>query len=393
MMSNAVAYETDFEGLIGQCREIIDETSWQHVRDWKAKTGGKAVGCFPVYCPIELIYANGVLPVGLNGAGTSLDIERADALFGSFACSIVKTTTEMAMRGVLKDLDGIFFHSICDAARNLASVFKGNFSKDLVVEYLHLAQNPSSPAALDYLEYEFGRVQKTLEQMTGKPMRDDDLWKSIRAFNENRRLISKLYQIRRESSHMLSVAEVFQLVRAGYCMPPEEHNAILQIAIEAVPKRKIKKRDSIRIILEGSFCETPPIELLRLLDESGCAVVDDDLLLGRRWVEGDIPMNGNPVRALAENYLNHASYSSVSHDWRKNRFDRLIERIRNSKADAVVFCIAKFCEPALIDYPMFRKYVEREGIPQILLEFEEKMWTFESLKNDLSTFVESILFD
>jgi benzoyl-CoA reductase/2-hydroxyglutaryl-CoA dehydratase subunit BcrC/BadD/HgdB len=54
---------------------------------------------------------------------------------------------------------------------------------------------------------------------------------------------------------------------------------------------------------------------------------------------------------------------------------------------------AKFCEPALFDYPLFRLALERANIPHLVIEFEEKMWTFERARNELETFVESMLFD
>jgi len=55
------------------------------VREWKqAHPGAKAVAYFPVYSPVELIHASGMLPVGLSGAGDRLDIQHADARFGSF---------------------------------------------------------------------------------------------------------------------------------------------------------------------------------------------------------------------------------------------------------------------------------------------------------------------
>jgi hypothetical protein len=37
--------------------------------------------------------------------------------------------------------------------------------------------------------------------------------------------------------------------------------------------------------------------------------------------------------------------------------------------------------------------LERAGIPHLLVEFEEKMWTFERTRNEIETFVESMLFD
>ncbi len=383
----------DFESLISRCREIIEDASRQEVLRWKEENRGKAVGYFPVYSPLELIYANGMLPVGIMGGGNKLDVEHADSYFGSFVCSIVKSTTELAIRGQLNYLDGIFFHSICDAARNLSFVFKRNFSSQMFVEYIHFPQNPSSPSSVDYLVTELERIRRILEEVNQKPMTEESLRQSIHAYNETRSLIQSLYRIKADTPHLLSTAETYQLIGAGNSLPPEEHSAMLRAALEEIPNRKVKPRDRIRVILEGSFCEQPPLELLEVLDEAGCYIVDDDLLLGRRWNETEIPLDRNPVRALAESYIDHARYSSVSHDWRRPRFLRLIERVRQSRAEAVVFCIAKFCEPALLDYPLFKDALEREGIRHIFLEFEEKMWTFEKLRNEIETFVESMLFD
>lgn len=383
----------DFENLISRCREIIEDTSRQEVLRWKEENRAKAVGYFPVYSPLELIYANGMLPVGIMGGGNKLDVEHADSYFGSFVCSIVKSTTELAIRGQLNYLDGIFFHSICDAARNLSFVFKRNFSSQMFVEYIHFPQNPSSPSSVDYLVTELERIRRILEEVNQKPMTEESLRQSIHAYNETRSLIQSLYRIKADTPHLLSTAEAYQLIGAGNSLPPEEHSAMLRAALEEIPNRKVKPRDRIRVILEGSFCEQPPLELLEVLDEAGCYIVDDDLLLGRRWNETEIPLDRNPVRALAESYINRARYSSVSHDWRRPRFLRLIERVRQSRAEAVVFCIAKFCEPALLDYPLFKDTLEREGIRHIFLEFEEKMWTFEKLRNEIETFVESMLFD
>jgi len=67
--------------------------------------------------------------------------------------------------------------------------------------------------------------------------------------------------------------------------------------------------------------------------------------------------------------------------------------VRRARADAVVFMPAKFCEPALFDYVLMKQGLERAGIPHLLVEFEEKMWTFERTRNEIETFVESMLFD
>lgn len=71
----------------------------------------------------------------------------------------------------------------------------------------------------------------------------------------------------------------------------------------------------------------------------------------------------------------------------------LLEKVQSAKADAVLFCIAKFCEPAYFDYVLFKNMMDSQNIPHLLVEFEEKMWTFEKARTEVETFVESILFD
>ena len=59
-------------------------------------------------------------------------------------------------------------------------------------------------------------------------------------------------------------------------------------------QRNEKPKDRIRVVLEGSFCEQPPIELLEGLEAAGCYILDDDFLIGWRWFPEDIPTEGDP---------------------------------------------------------------------------------------------------
>ena len=176
-------------------------------------------------------------------------------------------------------------------------------------------------------------------------------------------------------------------------MPVEEHNALLEEALEQLAKRPGKPRDSIRVVVEGAFCEQPPLDLIKLIEDAGCYLVDDDFVIGRSWFTEDVPVNGDAVRALAESYVNRAVYSSVRHDFRAPRWEGLAEKVKRSRADAVLFLIAKFCEPAYFDYVLFKKKLEEIGVPHLLLEFEEKQFTFDRVRTEVETFVESLVFD
>jgi benzoyl-CoA reductase subunit C len=375
------------------CEDIIQDLSFSTVRQWKEQhPGAKAIGYFPVYAPVELIHACGMLPIGLNGAGDGLDIQYADARFGSFICSIVKTTLEMGMTKHLAPFDGLLFSSICDSARNLCFVMKRNFPA-LYTDFIHLPHNPNSEASTVFLVSEYQRLRTNLEQMTGTKMTERALGDSIEIYNENRRLTRQLYDERAHNPHLIRTSELYALIRAGNFMPVEEHTALLRKTVHDLPSRQGKQRDSIRIVIEGSFCEQPPLDLIKIIEEAGCYIVDDDFVLGPRWFLDDVPVNGDPMKALAESYNNRSVYSSVRHDFRKPRHKELIAKARRRNADAVLLLIAKFCEPAYFDYVLFKQELEKEGIPHLLMEFEEKMFTFERLRTEVETFVESLLFD
>jgi len=381
------------ESLVSRYREPLENYPLDLAAEWKSRHPEKRlIGCYPVYHPVELIHAAGMVPVAVIGGGNRLEIANADSRFQSFVCSIVKSTLELGMIGKLDFLDGIVFHSICDPARNLGSVFKRNFPK-LMVEYIHFPQNMTSPHTVDYLASEYRRVKEIYEALAGRAIGDADLCRSIALFNEQRRLLRELYALRAAKPQNVSAVESYVLMRIGTLLPPEEHVPLLKEALAALRQREEKPKDRIKVVLEGSFCEQPPLELIEALEAAGCYILDDDFLLGWRWFLEDIPTEGDPLRNLAESYLRRSVYSGVKHDTREPKSKHLIDRVRETGAAAALILSAKFCEPALFDYALYKRALEKEGIPHLFLEFEEKMWIFDKAKTEIETFVESMLLE
>jgi benzoyl-CoA reductase subunit C len=380
------------ERTFDRIADVVQDLSFGSVRRWKEQhPGAKAVAFFPVYAPVELAHAAGMLPVQLSGAGDRLDIQHADSRFGSFICSIVKTTQEMAMTGHLEPFDAFLFSSICDSARNLCFVIKRNLPQ-MYVDFIHLPHSTST-SSVDFLAAEYRRIIAELEKLGGIKISDESLRAGIAVYNRQRQLVRQLYELRAHSPEKLRCWESYLLVRSGNFLPVEEHVALVSDGLQQVFTRPTKKRDSVRVVVEGAFCEQPPIEVIRLLEEAGCDVVEDDLALVQRWFNSDIDVQDDPVRALAQSYVLNSVYSSVRHDFRHPRWEGLEEKIRKTRADAVIFLIAKFCEPAYFDYVLFKKKTEELGLPHLLLEFEEKLFTFDRIRTEVETFVESLVFD
>jgi benzoyl-CoA reductase subunit C len=292
----------------------------------------------------------------------------------------------------MDDFVGVVFSSICDVARNLASVVKRN-APDLYIDYLHLPQNMSSAASQAYTRAEFDRFRNNLAAHIGRAIPDSAIARSLNLYNDIRRLTRMLYDERKSRPGSISAADLRAVVQAGTRMMPEDFILLLEEIVAAVRDRKVHPRDSVKVVIEGAFCEQPPIELLDAIEAAGCQVNDDDMVIGWRLFSEDIISNGDALGALARAYLHDSVYTSVRHDNGRPRTEGLALRMQRSGAEAVLFTPAKFCEPALLDYVLFRQRLDEAGVPHLKLEFEEKMWTFDAPRTEVETFVESLLFD
>lgn len=367
-----------------------EDLSFSYVTAWKEETGGRAIGHYPVYAPQEIIRAAGALPVGIMGAWGLVDVDYADSRVQSFVCSVAASTLELGLTGRLVPFDGMVFSDICDIARNLSGIFTRNFP-EMLVEYLHLPQNASSQATVPYLRKELERLARHLEKLTESPLREEDLLESIELYNRQRALLGEAYELRQKNPELLPIDEAYLLARAAGQMPVEDHIALLEGVLPDIRERPTKARDNIRVLAMGPFCEQPPLELLRVIEEAGCYVVDDELLRAYRWYTAPIPGDGDPFQSLARSYVERSHVSSVRYPGGQ-RGEALVEWVKQAGAEGVLFVTAKFCEPALYDYVLYKEFLEKAGIPYMHMEFEEKMSAFESPRMQVETFVESILF-
>ncbi len=367
------------------CRELMEDATFPTVRRWR-EAGGKVLGHFQVYFPEEIAHAAGMLPLKMRGA--PIEARQAEARFGSYLCSILKTSLELALSRQVQ-LDMFISLPICDAARNLAAVWGRNFSYPCQI--LYLPQNANSSHSAQYLRGEYARLKRAIEAVAGRAITDDDLRTSIRVFNENRRLLHRLYAIKRETPWRLSADEAYVLMAVGGMIPREEHNDLLRAVIPQIESRPAKPQDRIRVVFEGGFCEQPPLDLLRTIAQF-CYVVDDDLLIGLRWILEDVPLDGDPLFNLAEAYLEKSSYSPVQHDLRKPKEKMLLQRMQAARASAAIITAAKMCEPGLDEQVAYSKALDEAGIPYFVSEFEENMTSFDHMQIQLETFVENLLF-
>ena len=83
-------------------------------------------------------------------------------------------------------------------------------------------------------------------------------------------------------------------------LPVEEHTVLVREYLAAAEQLPRPKRDNARVVINGSFCEQPPLALIKSIEMSGCYVVDDDFMLVTRWLLDEVPADGDPLRRAVQ---------------------------------------------------------------------------------------------
>jgi benzoyl-CoA reductase subunit C len=378
--------------IVDWAAEVCDDIDFGLSRRWLSEDPGrKAAGYLPVYAPRELIRATGMLPVGVHGGGDRLEIIRGDAFYQSYICHLPRSVVELAQSGRLDFLSAVLFPATCDVIRNLSGTWQLLYP-ELYVRYLDLPQGGDPRLMADFWYEELGVLAEGLGGVAGRAVTAEALREAIDAYNTTRALIRELYRTRRDAPWSVPTEELYLLLRAGEVVPLEAFLERGRAYLSAVRSEPGRVRDRARVVVVGSFCEQPPIGLIKTIERSGCFIVDDDFLLGDRMLVADVSLDGDPLRNLAEAFVRHAVRTSTLFEPDPAGKRRLIrERIAAARADGVIFASASFCDPALLDRPMLRAGAEEAGIPCISFQFAENTGQFQQFREQAGTFADAIM--
>ncbi len=376
------------QSIVQMAENLCRDFDFNYVKSWKEKNHGHALGFMPVYAPRELIHAAGILPVGIMGAGDEIEIIRGDAYFQSYICRIPRSTIELGVSGRLDCLDGMVFPAICDVIRNLSGMWKMMFPNKLS-RYMDFPQNFGDSGLSFYLK-EMESFVKDLSLISKINVTEDRLRESIQLYNENRRAIDKLYNLRSQYPHKVLTIELYLLMRASNILEVSEHTRLLQEYMKAIVEVDRPERDNVRVIVSGAFCEQPPLNLVRALENSGCYIVDDDWVLGARYLLGDVNLDGDPFENLARAYLSRTVRTASRYEEGEEKGDYLISLVKQRRAEGVVFAAASFCDPALLERPMLQSALTKAGVPHTGFKYAENTGQIQVIKEETGTFADSI---
>jgi benzoyl-CoA reductase subunit C len=354
------------------------------------RPGLKACGYLPVYAPREIIRAAGLLPLGIHGGGERLEIIRGDAFYQSYICHLPRSVIELAQSGRLDFLSAALFPSTCDVIRNLSGMWQLLYP-GVYVRYLDLPQVCQSATGGLFWEEELRLLLRELGGISERPGGNAAVREAVIIYNNARALVRELYRVRRDRPWSVPTEELYILLRAGESVAVEVFLEQAHAYLAAVEAEPGQRKDKSRVLIVGSFCEQPPLGLIKTIERSGCYIVDDDLLLGNRFFEREVPVEGDPVANLATAMIHDSVKSSVLFEADPAGKRHLMEaRVRAARADGIIFAAPSFCDPALLDRPMLRAGAEAAGIPSIAFQYSENTGQFQQYREQAGTFSDSI---
>ena len=357
-----------------------------YIGRWRsAHPGQQVVGVLPMNFPREIASAAGTLPVVVQD--DRMPVTDGRSLLPEFYCGYTRNLADQAATGRFEGYDAVFMADHCIQLIGAADVMRAVLP-DIPVFFGMLISSMSdtwAPAKTAEMMAEF---RAEFGSFTGHPVTDEALRSAIRAHNQDRQLIRRLFDERSSGHATFSPGQLQDIVAASMVMDPVEHYALLADAITQA--REAPRDDRIRVHLSGHLCHAPKRELLDLIEDSGAVVVDDDLFHGRRYVSTDVDESGDPIEAIARWYarrnVNIPCPTRVQQDADWDAY--LIGAVRSSGAEAVIHLLPKFCEPHMLYYPELRKGLDAAGIPQLLLETEHEGLPAESVRTRVETLVE-----
>jgi benzoyl-CoA reductase subunit C len=111
-------------------------------------------------------------------------------------------------------------------------------------------------------------------------------------------------------------------------------------------------------------------EFIASIEQEGGLVVTDELCTSTRYW-GDLVQPDNfatPQEALAHRYLNNFPCARMFPS--DERFDRIIDYVKDFHVDGVISQIIRYCVPYAHDLPLLTKRLEAIGVPTLGLDIE-----------------------
>lgn len=356
-------------------------------------SGGRVIGLYCSYVPIELVYAAGAVPVSLC-ATSEKPISAAERDLPKNLCPLIKASYGHAITDTCPFFyfsDFIVGETTCDGKKKMFELL--NDIKPTHV--MHLPQNNLDPKAYPFWADEVKKLKDKIEEFYNIEITEEDLRQAIKDCNQERRNLVNFFELSALDPSPVSGLEQFNVKEAfGFQYDIKKKNAeIVQRTAELKEhwekNLKGKKDFRPRILITGCPLGGVKEKILAKIEELGAVIVGYDSCSGLRTHMEFVDENSgrNPIEAIAEKYLK-TNCSVMSPN--PGRFKDLDYLVEHYKADAVIECTLVACHTFNLEAHTVGKHIMQKGLPYMHIESDYSQEDAGQFTTRLEAFLEVV---
>lgn len=379
------------------------ENRHQAVKEWKEKNQKPVVGYFCCMTPEEMIYALDMLPMRVSGSSDKLEI--VDKHVPIYGCGCVRSTLDLAARGVYDYLDAVVIINSCDIIarceywwRVMVPRPKPTIAGMELAPYTYWIKYPEKiegRKVSDYFKGELRYFKQYLERLRLTELTDDRLRQAIAVYNEHYDLMRQLHDRRRQDPPLISGYEAWEVEFASLLMPKDEHNQMMKTFLPQVARGEKRPKPATRLYL-ASACAMDPegAQLYKMIEECGGQVVSEDISWGTSYHWTKIDTTLPPLEAIVKHRLDiHCPRSTVDYiDYTPgHRWEYIKETMAGYHVKGVVFYNLGYCECRASETPHLRDLFKEEyNLPVLFLEGDYTREGLEQMRGHIEAFIEML---
>ena len=333
------------------------------------KKGIKVVGTFCLYVPDEIIFAAGADRIVLCG-GRADTIPVAEQSLPRNICPLIKSSfgavVDACCGGNLSCahvplVDVVGAEATCDGKKKMYEILHDY----LPIYVLDLPQKPGSSEALDYFLSELRKFGKFMEDFTGNVVNNDALRGEIRLANETKRLLHRLFDLRKRDPPPINGSEVLRVMQKQFFLSPDQFRQGVRRLCDEMEHVTPDARTGPRIMISGCPMAAGNTKVPDIIEQKGGVIVVEESCTGTRSFWDLVDEEADPWEALAERYLEIPCACMTPND---QRIARIVDLAKQYEVQGVVYYTLQFCHAYNIERLRVQRALKKEKIPLLAIE-------------------------
>lgn len=354
--------------------------------------GKKFVGFYCVFAPQELIVAADAVPVTLCATKEEPIADGEKYLPRNF-CPLIKSSYGFAITekcAFFNNSEFIIGETTCDGKKKMFELME-TFKPTVVLE---VPQSAKGEAQKAYWRSEVARCKTEIEKRLGVKITDEKMKAAIKELNEQRALMRELAHLNTAIPAPLSGLDMLKVMWArNFTFDRGAFNQQLRDLIAELKGMKAKGEGAMpktakRIIVTGVPTGVGAEKVLKIIEESGAAIVYIENCSGMKQYLHDVATTGSPLDAIADKYL-ETPCSCMSPN--TGRLELLAKLAKEYHADGVVDVTWVGCHTYNVESRVLKDYLAKHGnVPLLQIETDYSQGDAGQIKTRVEAFLEMV---